>query len=118
MAKKEEVKIKVEKIETPVNRNMIDKMFDKTVEQVAKDQEKKINPKRLERLKKFGEKINGHEDGILQISKAHSKALRLSTGILELDLALGGGWVNNGKMALIWGKQSQGKAEICYRSIV
>lgn len=115
--KKDEPKIVVEKIVTPVNRSMIDKMFDKTVEEVAKDQETKINPKRLERLKAFGAKVNSHAEGVLQISKAHSKALRLSSGILELDLALGGGWVCNGKMVLIWGKQSQGKSEICYRSI-
>ena len=118
MAKKKDApKIVVEKIETPVNRNMIDKMFDKTVEQVAKDQIKKISPARLARLKKFGERINTAKEGILQVSKAHSKALRISSGILELDLALGGGWVCNGKMVLIWGKQSQGKSEICYRSI-
>lgn len=92
-------------------------MFDKTEEEVAKAQSKKIGGNRLSKLKKFGEKINSQAKGTVQVSKPHSKTLRMSTGILELDLALGGGWAFNGKMGLIWGDKSQGKSEICYRTI-
>ena len=112
--KKEEVvpEIKVDR------EAIIRKMFSKTEEEVEKAQAKKIGASRLAKLKKFGEVINSQAgEGTVKVSKAHSKVLRMSTGILELDLAMGGGWAFNGKMGLIWGLQSQGKSEICYRTI-
>jgi len=120
VAKKKEEKPKkvLPKLEENEKFHMGDEFYLKKVEDVEKDQKKKISTNRLSKLKAFATTVNESVgEGTLNVTRAQSKMIRVSTGILSLDLAIGGGWPIMGKMGLVWGKKSQGKTELCLRTM-
>jgi len=116
MAKKKKSSEPKEILETPdVDFDYKSQFFLKGAEEVEVNQKEKIGEERLALLQAFANKMNKVKSGVVNISRPQSKMIRISTGILSLDLAIGGGLPVNGKMSLIWGPQSQGKSEICLR---
>lgn len=81
---------------------------------------KKAAPEKTESIEAFMESVNGTY-GQTVVSKKSTRRTnttrRTSTGLFDLDIALGGGWPV-GRNALIVGEYSTGKTEIAIRAAI
>ena len=79
-----------------------------------------MDKKRDEKLKNICEKINKslkEKDIVNYIGNKEIEPLpRFSSGSLEIDEALGGGWPI-GRICELYGKESSGKTSLCYHAI-
>ena len=85
----------------------------------AKSEEKELTPREKAEglIKKFN--TNPHWKGIAQVRMAGSVSvpyhLRRPTGVMSLDLGLGGGWAAGG-LSQVYGPGSAGKTHLTFRT--